>query len=175
MPRAVFSPFGEPECDGIPASALLITPVRQKRFDIYETAMNSLWARASDALANADRIVISGYSFPPTDTRAAGLLAYALAAKPGSITVDVVAPDASAIVSRIGPAALVAAKAVTAHDMKFEDYLGVLAKNIPARMRQAAAENDEVREWVERIYAMGQLTNIQQQTAGIALPKGTTS
>jgi hypothetical protein len=163
MPKGVFAPFDEPDCDGVPASAVLITPVRQKKYDIYQTAINSLWTQAANSLAASDKIVIIGYSFPPTDTRALELLGNALAERPGTIAVEVVATDASSIVSRIGEARLTKARTVTAHDMKFEDYLGALANTIPSRMKKAAASFDEVGEWVERIYALGQLTFAQQE------------
>ena len=157
-PKGVFAPFDEPECPGIPASAVLITPVRQKKYDIYQTAVNSLWARAADSLASSDKIVIIGYSFPSTDTRALDLLGTALAARPGTIAVEVVAPDASAIVSRVGEERLTNAKTVTAHNMRFEEYLGILEENSPVLMRKGAADFTEVREWVERIYFLGQVT-----------------
>lgn len=162
-PKGVFAPFDEPDCGGIPASAVLITPVRQKKYDIYQTAINSLWAQSADLLMTSGKVVIIGYSFPPTDTRALDLLGDALAARPGAIAVEVVAPDASAIVSRIGEARLSPAKIVTAHNMKFEEYLDILTRNVPALMRKAAADYEEVREWAERIYALGQMTLARQQ------------
>ena len=160
--KGVFAPFDEPDCDGIPASAVLITPVRQKKYDIYQTAINSLWTQSADLLRTSDKVVI-GYSFPPTDTRALAMLGDALAARHGAMAVEVVAPDASAIVSRIGEARLSHGKSVMAHNMKFEEYLDILARNVPALMRKAAADYEEVREWAERIYALGQMTLARQQ------------
>jgi hypothetical protein len=164
-PKGVFAPFDEPDRDGIPASAVLITPVRQKKYEAYQTAINSLWTHAANSLSGSDKIVIIGYSFPPTDTRALELLGNALAARTGKIAVEVVAPDASAIVLRIGEERLRNAKTVTAHNVRFEDYLGILATDIPALMKRAAATYNEVREWVERIYALGQITVARQQSA----------
>jgi hypothetical protein len=149
-PKGIFAPFDEPDSGGIPASAVLLTPVRQKKYDIYQTAISSIWTQAADSLALE-------------------LLGNALAARPGTIAVEVVAPDASAIVSRIGEARLTSAKIVTAHNMKFEDYLGILAKNIPALIKKAAADYNEVREWAERIYALGQITLARQQQRAIKL------
>lgn len=162
-PKGVFAPFDEPDCDGIPSSAVLITPVRQKKYDIYQTAINSLWSQSAELLAASDKLVIIGYSFPPTDTRALELLGNALAARPGKIVLEIVAPDASAIVSRVGEARLANAKSVTAHNMKFEDYLELLAQNIPALMRKAVSEHEAVREWATRIYVMGELTLARQE------------
>jgi hypothetical protein len=104
------------------------------------------------------KVVIIGYSFPPTDNRALDLLENALTTRPGAISVEIVAPDATAITTRIGERRLSNAKTVVAHNMKFEDYLALLAKNRPVLMRQAAAEHVQVQDWVERIYALGQLT-----------------
>lgn len=161
-PKGVYAAFDEPEGQGIPASAVMITPVRQKKYDMYQAAINSIWTQSADALGTTDKVVIIGYSFPQTDTRALELLSSALAARPNAITVEVVAPDASDIVSRIG-APLANAKSVTPHNMTFEDYLSILAGHIPTMMKTAAADYKEVREWAERIFRMGQLTSARQQ------------
>jgi len=159
-PVGVFSPFDEPSGDGIPASPLLITPVRQKSYDMYQTTINSLWQQAEDLLGTASKVVIVGYSFPPTDTRALKLLGNALAARCGEISVEIVAPDAAGIVSRIGEELLSKAKSVTSHDMKFEDYIQLLANDIPCLVKEAAAEYDEIREWIERIYFLNQAESL---------------
>jgi hypothetical protein len=157
MTPKLFSAFDELESAGIPASAVLITPVRQKKYDSYRTAINSLWARSADVLATTNKIIIIGYSFPATDTRALGLLADALAARPKEIDVEVVAPHAADIVSRIGEARLTNARSVTHHDVRFEEYLEILARRMPALMKKAMADFTEVSDWVKRIYAMNQI------------------
>jgi hypothetical protein len=162
-PKGVFSAFDEPDCDGVPSSALLITPVRQKRYDIYQAAMDSLWNQSAEALATADRIVIIGYSFPPTDTRSLELLGNALIARPNTIAVEVVAPNASDTILRLRDTRLGNAKSVRAHDIKFEDYFDILAGRVPFMMKTAIDNYIEVREWVERIYALGQITLARQQ------------
>lgn len=161
-PKGIFASFDEPDPSGIPSSAVLITPVRQKTYEIYQTAINSLWTQTAELLKTSDKIVIIGYSFPATDTRALELLENGLAARPGTVTVEVVAPDASAIVARIGEARLTKAKTVTAHDMRFDQYISVLASNASALMKKAAAEHKEVWDWAERIYALGQLTLVRE-------------
>jgi hypothetical protein len=162
----IFSPFDEPESPGVPASAVLITPVRQKKYDTYRTAINSLWAKSTDVLATTNKIVIVGYSFPSTDTRALELLGDALAARPKEIDVDVIAPDAHDIVSRIGEARLTNARSVTQHNVRFEEYLEILARRIPALMKESMAEFAEVREWVERIYVLNQIPFARQKAGG---------
>jgi hypothetical protein len=65
-----FSPFSEPSDSVVPSSPLLITPVRQKKYDTYRSTIGALWDQTVKLLETVDRIVIVGYSFPVTDTRA---------------------------------------------------------------------------------------------------------
>ena len=102
--------------------------------------------------------MIIGYSFPRTDIRARKLLTNALMARRGEITVDIVAPDAEAIASRIGLQILRKAKAVNLCNMKFDEYIEVLASRIPTVMRKAAADFDEIHDWIKMNYAMVGLT-----------------
>lgn len=88
-----------------------------------------------------------------------------MAARPGAIAVEIVAPDASAIVSRIGEDRLTNAKSVTAHNMKFEEYQGILVENVPALMKKAAADHEEVREWAEKIHGLGRMTLAEYRRA----------
>jgi hypothetical protein len=155
-PKGIFAPFDEPDADGVPSSPLLITPVRQKKYDVYQTTIDSLWGQCVRSLETANKIVIVGYSFPSTDTRALDLFTGALYARRGEIDVAIVAPDAGAVASRIGEDPLSNAKCLTLHKMKFEDYFGVLEKDIPRLLKSAALEHDEVRTWVETNYAMQQ-------------------
>jgi hypothetical protein len=159
-PLGIFSPFDELAGDGIPASPLLITPIRQKKYDIYQSTINNLWLYAADSLKTTSKIVIVGYSFPSTDMRALELLGNALNERKGEITVEIVAPDAAEIVSRIEKEHLMDAKNVVVHDMVFEEYLQVLAGNIPSLMKKAAAENDQIQEWLEKIYVLGEMSRM---------------
>lgn len=161
-PKGIFAPFAEPNRHGVPASPLLITPVRQKKYDLYKGAVDGLWTQAARLFETAQKLMIVGYSFPPTDTRALELLANALKARPGQISVEVVSPDAAQIVRRIGPACLSKAKTVVSYKSRFEDFLSVLARDIPARMRTAAAQHKDVRDWVRRLLVMNQLSQGQE-------------
>jgi hypothetical protein len=69
-----YSPFTEPSDKGVPSSPLLILPVRQKRYDMYQSTIETLWQQSADALRTAGKIVIVGYSFPSTDARPLELL-----------------------------------------------------------------------------------------------------
>lgn len=153
----IFSPFGEPTNHGIPSSPLLITPVRQKKYDMYQSKVDSLWRQSAGLLEAADRIVIIGYSFPPTDIRPMDLLRNTLKLRTGEISVEIVAPDANDIVSRIGNQHLSNAKSVTIHTLKFEEYLQVLWNDVPELMKRAALKNNDVKAWLDRIYAFEQV------------------
>jgi hypothetical protein len=146
------SPFEEGDSPGVPSSPVLITPVRQKKYDTYRSSIQSLWTQAAKALEKASRVVIIGYSFPPTDTRALDLFRSLLAIRGSEIEVEIVAPGASAIARQIGEDFLDRAKRVKLHDMTLEDYVNVLSEPMPSLMRQAAVEDAEVRSWIERIY-----------------------
>jgi hypothetical protein len=83
-------------------------------------------------------------------------------ARPGEIELEIVAPGVSDIVSRIGEEVLAKARRLTAHDMKFEEYLAVQYRRLPDLMSQAAAADTEVRDWMLRPYAMNQLSLFQR-------------
>jgi len=152
--KGIFSPFDEPSEKGIPSSPLLITPVQQKRYDIYQSVFDGLWKDAEDALSEAERIVIVGYSFPPTDTRPLDIIRNTLSSRKDSISIEVVAPDADIVISHIGNDYFAKTSKVTIHNMKFEDYIATLWSNSPEMMKLAASKNDKVKDWLERINMM---------------------
>lgn len=154
----IFSPFDEPSGDGIISSPLLITPVRQKRYDMYRSKIESLWQQSAALMDAADKIVIIGYSFPPTDIRPLELFRNVLHSRKGDISVEVVAPDAEDIIARIGVEHLSNAKNVTVHSVKFEDYLQIQWSDVPRLMKRAAEKHSEVMAWLERVYAFGQIS-----------------
>lgn len=158
-------PFEEGDPTGnIPSSPILITPVRQKKYDIYRTTIQNLWAQAVKGLEDASRIVIVGYSFPPTDTRALDLFRGLLATRGQELTLEIVAPDVQDIAKRIGEEYLGRAKELKLHKMIFEKYLDLLSESLPSMMRQAAADDPEVQAWLERIYISNQLRKSKGDT-----------
>lgn len=152
----IFSPFKEPSGNGVPSSPLLITPVRQKRYDLFQSKIESLWQQSKNVLRTAEKIVIIGYSFPPTDIRPLKLLRSTLDSRKGDISIEIVAPDAKDIASRIGNEHLTKASSVVTHSVKFEDYFQILWKGSPQLMKKAAEKHSEVKAWLERIYIIGQ-------------------
>lgn len=159
----LFSPFAESSDPGVPSSPLLITPVRQKKYEMYASTIGSLWKQAAENLQTADRIVIVGYSFPPTDVRALGLVRAALSKRRGDINLEVVAPGVKEILGRIGDNTLSMANSVTSFDMKFEQYLEHLSSRIPAMMREAAAHSKAVQDWLKTLLGLSLATAEQRQ------------
>jgi len=159
----LFSPFAESSDPGVPSSPLLITPVRQKKYEMYASTIGSVWKQAAENLQTADRIVIVGYSFPPTDVRALGLLRAALSKRRGDIELEVVAPGVQDILGRIGDNTLSMAKRVTPFDMKFEQYLEHVSSRIPATMKDAAAQSKEVQDWLKTLLGLSLTTAEQRQ------------
>ncbi len=159
----LFSPFAESSDPGVPSSPLLITPVRQKKYEMYASTIGSLWKQAAENLQTADRIVIVGYSFPPTDVRALGLVRAALSKRRGDIELEVVAPGVKEILGRIGDDTLSMAKTVTPFDMKFEQYLEHVGSRIPAMMREAAAQTKEVQDWLKTLLGLSLATAEQRR------------
>jgi hypothetical protein len=72
----------------------IVPPISGKRGMIHEQ-ISPLWTYANKALANADRVVIAGYSCPPLDLEARFLLAESLRVN-NNKRVYVINPDASA-------------------------------------------------------------------------------
>lgn len=161
-PIDLFSPFKEPTVEGIVSSPLLITPVRQKRYDMYGSMIEGLWKKFNDSLSTADRIVVVGYSFPPTDTRPLELLRNALNSRGGCISFEIVDPNANDISSRIGNDYLSKAKSIKTHCLTFEKYLGNLFGDAPKMMKKAARKYKEVNDWLRRIHALFQIGTRQR-------------
>lgn len=153
-PMGVFSPFDEPSANGVPSSPLLITPVRQKRYEDYSTSIETLWNAAERDFQAVERIVIIGYSFPETDTRPLRMMREALTQNKGRVEVHIVAPDADQIAARIGDEHLKSARVVTIHKGKFEDFISYLAQDAAEIMKRAAAKSPDVEQWLQRLFVM---------------------
>jgi hypothetical protein len=160
----LFSPFPESSDPGVPSSPLLITPVRQKKYDMYASTIGSLWKQAAKNMETADRIVIVGYSFPPTDVRTIALVRDTLRKRRGEIQLEVVAPGVKEILGRIGDDALSLAKTVRPFDMTFDQYLEHIGSNVAAMMRAAAGASKEVQNWVMTLLGLS-LSTAEQRAA----------
>lgn len=66
-------PEGTSSDDGLVSMPLIIPPVREKTYELYGGLFGELWNAAEDGLAQADEIIVIGYSFPRTDVRSRAL------------------------------------------------------------------------------------------------------
>jgi hypothetical protein len=156
---SVFSPFPEPHDSGIPSSPLIMTPVKEKQYDLYKTTLETLWQKAEAELATTDRIVVIGYSFPTTDTRPLRLLVEALKRRKGEIEVVIVDPWADTVAEKLSGQITESAKTITPIALSFEEYVLKLWKEtVPDLMRHGIQESEEVRGWCGRIMALMQLS-----------------
>ncbi|GEM_PF-654144 len=156
-PIQIFSPFKEIQGEGIPSSPLLITPVRQKKYDSYQESIESLWKQAGTSIKDAQRLVIVGYSFPATDTRTLELVGSAAESGQSLKSIEIVCPDANEIASRLTTRFAGSGKRIIVHAKKFEDYIGSMYAVAPYLMRLAADGSGDVKDWLERIFQLNQL------------------
>jgi hypothetical protein len=150
----IFSPFEEAATRGIPSSPLMLTPVRQKRYEDYPAVIEPLWEQAGRAMREADRIVVVGYSFPATDTRSIRLLQQSLQSRPAQIEVWIVDPNAENIASRLKASDLDNAKRVRVDLRTFEDLVGVLWKNAPDMVSTVASRHPQFDKWIKMLSQM---------------------
>jgi hypothetical protein len=151
--KGIFAPFDEPLVQGVPSSPLLITPVRQKRYDAYTSVIGNLWDLAEKAFAETDKIVTIGYSFPPTDTRALSLVRNTLSRRKKQVELTIVDPSANAIAKQIGDEYIELAESVSIQNVTFEKYIDVLWQEAPSLVKAASDNNVEFKQWVERTRA----------------------
>lgn len=67
---------------------LIVPPTLTKSTFYANTALRALWKGAAQALREADRVVVIGYSFPPSDNQVATLLRTTLAPDTSIMVVD---------------------------------------------------------------------------------------
>lgn len=151
--KRIFAPFDEPVMHGVPSSPLIITPVRQKKYEDYAGTIEKLWGLAERALSEADRIVLIGYSFPQTDTQTLSLLQNALSKRENQIELVIVDPSASMIQERIGDKYIAKAKGVSIYEQKFEDYVSALRQEVPSLVKAISAREKTFAEWVQKLEA----------------------
>jgi NAD-dependent SIR2 family protein deacetylase len=77
-----------PHCDSNELEYILIPPILHKRYNL--PGMPQLWEEAEAELSKADRVVVIGYSLPPTDFRSELLFRSALGER--NFAIDIVNP-----------------------------------------------------------------------------------
>lgn len=160
--KGIFAPFDEPLVQGVPSSPLLITPVRQKRYDAYTSVIGNLWDLAEKAFAETDKIVAIGYSFPPTDTRALSLVRNTLSRRKNQVELTIVDPFANAIAKQIGEEYIESAESVSLQNVTFEKYIDFLWQEAPLLVKATSDNNAEFKQWVERLWAFQSWPNEKQ-------------
>lgn len=149
----IFSPFKEPNDKGILSSPLIITPVKQKRYELYLDAIEKLWKDAEFELMNTEKIVIIGYSFPPTDTKTLNLIKSVLEKRKGDIDLVIVDPWVNEIILKFENH-LKYAKSLNTLSLKFEDYTISLWDIAPKLMKRAAHHCEDIKNWITSIYML---------------------
>ncbi len=155
--KGMFAPFDEPTIKGVPSSPLLITPVRQKRYDDYAGVIKHLWELAEKAFRNTERIVAIGYSFPSTDIKIIDLLRDSLSKRKNQIELIIVDPWPDSITGRVGEKYLEMAKSVSIHKITFEDYIDILWQEVPRLVKEVSEKEKEFKEWIQRLKAFQSL------------------
>lgn len=125
-PFSYFFPPNDP-VDDLPLMPIIVPPQEHKDFQENGTLFGPIWTAAFDGLATAERLVVIGYSFPPTDGHAFELLD-AFLSGPGH-TIELVDPFPDGIVERlrkhVGERAEIVVRPLT-----LRDWLGLPEKPV---------------------------------------------
>jgi NAD-dependent SIR2 family protein deacetylase len=84
---------------GLASTPLIVPPTLYKQPSVSE--FEAIWDTASEAMATADRLVVIGYSFPPSDTYMKYFFGSALVKNVDLPRIDIVDPNATGIVNRL--------------------------------------------------------------------------
>ena len=114
---------------------ILVTPVLNKRRFLDQPVFARLWRRAVEELSSCKRLVVMGYSFPPTDIRTKDLLRRAFQKRPPAEVV-VVDPDPTVVGTVLD---LTHAKAASATFASVEEYVQSLPVTRPGNPTQPSA------------------------------------
>lgn len=98
--RTGFNPKGEADSSGLVSMPLIIPPVHNKEYDFFGNIFSSLWSKAEEDIAKAEKIILIGYSFPITDTRTNNLFKRAFIKRNTMPQIIIVNPNSEQIVER---------------------------------------------------------------------------
>src|SRR5712671_5741158 len=73
---------------------LMIPPVKRKSYDMFGALFAKLWQDAHEALSQAEKVILVGYSFPRTDQESRNLFRKALLSHRASREIVLLNPDA---------------------------------------------------------------------------------
>jgi len=122
-PYSYFFPPNRTTTD-IPLMPLVVAPTLFKLYEEFAHVLEPLWQRAERAIASADRLVLIGYSLPPTDARAAALLRRAARDRTAP-EILVVNPDAATVADRVADVLGVDVDRLRVESTDFGSWLGV--------------------------------------------------
>jgi hypothetical protein len=92
-PKFPWVPEGAADDKGLVSMPLIIPPVKEKTYELFGNLFRTIWSSAEDAIAEADHIIIIGYSFPRTDHRSSTLFARAFARRKSMPRVSIIDPN----------------------------------------------------------------------------------
>ncbi|MGD0791164.1 MAG: hypothetical protein ABR920_05270 [Terriglobales bacterium] len=92
-PKFPWVPEGVVADKGLTSMPLIIPPVKEKTYDLFGNLFKTIWSAAEDAIAQADHMIIIGYSFPRTDHRSSTLFARAFARRKSMPRVSIIDPN----------------------------------------------------------------------------------
>lgn len=141
---------------------ILIPPTDVKLFNEFASVFNPLWSEAHNRLRSADRLLIIGYSFPPTDTHALELLD-SFVAHDGQKLVEIVDPYGEAVMHRIKERLGNRAKVVL-HKATLAEYLGLPNEILKQSDSEVAKYESNNTKFPQEMTAMGESTDIERQT-----------
>lgn len=84
-----------------PTMPLLIPPTKRKLYEEFGFIFKRLWAQATTQIRNSSELILIGFSFPDTDTRARFLLADALKRRHKKLAITVVDPAAEQVIGKL--------------------------------------------------------------------------
>ncbi|WP_371426044.1 hypothetical protein [Tardiphaga sp.] len=90
--RAPHRMDGVSSAEGLATMPLIIPPVRNKSYEFFGSLFSKLWSTAERAIAETDRLLVIGYSFPKTDLQSINLFERAFANRTSIPEITIVDP-----------------------------------------------------------------------------------
>lgn len=116
----------------------IVPPVSAKTALYANPVTRELWTRAHKLLLAANRVVVVGYSFPPVDVTATGLVVETLAGRSNEVQVDVVNLNADTVAGDLKTAGVTVSTSYTgrnAVERFVDDYVDDAARHVVTHLR----------------------------------------
>ena len=92
-PKFPWVPPGCSSDEGLVSMPLVIPPVKRKKYDLFGDLFKGIWDQAENTLAESDKIIVIGYSFPRTDHQSTDLFSSAFIKRSTLPKIVIVNPD----------------------------------------------------------------------------------